>query len=242
MSEQVNGVSAVGAVAATNTTTGTAKSEQVDVKFPNKTEAYKKSLEHLQTAKEKKLAYLDAEIRIAENTGKPKEVARLKELKQSFIDIYKNTNYKISDTGEVTFSFTPYANFNVEDFKQAYGLKNGSLRRYLRGRHNEDVASGRAGIDSADIVTTNWFKTTTTTVKPVDYEKKKANIEAEDMHSTPNENKLYDDFLNHKGSVVNYSDGMKKICEHGLWSGRNFGSPDYSGMYLSDRDKFTIAL
>lgn len=242
MSEQVNGVSAVGAVAATDTTTSTAKSEQVDVKFPSKTEAYQKSLEHLQTAKEKKLAYLDAEIRIAENTGKPEEVARLKELKQSFIDIYKNTNYKISDTGEVTFSFTPYAGFNVEDFKQAYGLKDGSLREYLRDRHNEDVACGRVGIESAEINTSNWFKKSSKEVTPDNYKDKKLTPEADDRHCSENENKLYEDFLNHKGSVVYYSDGMTKTCEHGILSSRNFGSPDYTGMRLSGRDKFTLGL
>ena len=240
MSTKVNGAGAIGKNGGVTAPATSKQPEQIDVKFSNKTKAFKNSLEYLETAKEQKIAALEAQINVARKMGKTNEVKALKETQQKFLNIYKNTNYTISDKGEVTFSFTKYADFNVEDFKEAYNIGNGKLRSYLRERHNNDVADGNVRITSAEIKTGNIFKKSTRTVTPDDYKDKKLNSEAEQKYYDDNDNKLYNDFISHEGSVIHYNDGMKETCEHGWFSGYNFGEPDFRGMCINERDKFTI--
>ena len=219
--------------------------EPIDVKQGSeKTQAYQATLKHLQDTKVVILETIEAQIKIAKQTGKPDEAKKLEGEKAKLLNIYQNTNYKISADGTVEFSFTQYADFKAEDFKKAYGIKDGSLQKYLRSRHSQDIKTGKAHITSATIVQGGLFNKSTKTVTPEDYEHKSYSQE-EPMnhkeHLEDNDNKLYDDFLNNEDSTIKYSDGYSEKCEHGLFSGYNFGHPDYRGMSFDSSDKFTLS-
>jgi hypothetical protein len=113
-----------------------------------KTAEYQKTLEKIQKNKDEVIAALKEKIEAPNTTN-----AQRKELEAKLAtlnNVYKHTNYKISADGNITFSFTKGTNINVENFKEAYGIKDGKLRQYLSDRHKEDVTNGYVAPEEAN--------------------------------------------------------------------------------------------
>lgn len=66
--------------------------------------------------------------------------AQIQESAKKILEVYDKVDYTVNSDGSVFFTFKD--NVNVEDFKQAFGMKDGVLRKYLKNRHDEGLNNG----------------------------------------------------------------------------------------------------
>ncbi|MBO6087082.1 hypothetical protein J6P92_01895 [bacterium] len=62
-------------------------------------------------------------------------------------NVYNNTTYEVLEDGSVNFTFK--GTVSTADFKEAYGIAPGSMKKYLSSRHSDGVNDGSVYITEA---------------------------------------------------------------------------------------------
>ena len=148
-----------------------------------------------------KLDYYKAEFNNPDT--KPKRKAELRGKIRNLNGVYSKTSYEIDANGNVKFTFN--GDVNVAVFKEAYGLKDKSLRPYLTARHQ---------VYMQDF----WDYKQNPPIKLYDKNGKEINVENPEMY-----------FEQNLGSKLVYEDGYAEYSDRS-WLGGWTPVPDYDGM------------
>ena len=215
MVKPVHGVSAVGSSYAANELQGDADNGRGPVNLVKHSAAY-------HTTKGKILTATD----IGQyKTSDPQKYAKLKK-------VLDNTTYEVLENGSVRFSLK--GDVSVTDFREAYGIKPGSMQTYLRDRHAKEVEAGTVYVTDARIYVDGETR------RPSDYDDSSIYHGGGIVNGA--ENKMLLDYVYNgdKGSYLKYNDGYvdKQV---GLFWGGHGPQAQYDGMSLRPQERITIA-
>lgn len=221
---EVNNVNGAGAISFVSqvglerqgTENGAIKFTKEETEFAQKT---KKRIEAIRYEKVSKMFHPETS---------PEEQKKLEAEIKKIDQVYKNVKYTVNPDGSVSFNFEGYV--NTEDFKLAFGIKDGELQEYLKKRHNAAVNNGE--VYAVDLVMSNGE--TYQVNEPEYYEN------MQEMRERIN-GELEAVFRDDYWSTLTYSDGYIRSYGKTLLSVYN-DVGDYRNMTLGPEDNEKIML